>query len=73
MNLAEFLDCATFEGTILIKAWDEENDECVFLKFLDELDPRDVYVYSWFVRYVYPIEYYKNNTPMPCVVIEAHH
>lgn len=72
MNLSEFLDVATFEGDILIKAWDEEKEECIFTKFLNDFSATDTYAYSWLVRYVYPITYYKNNNLVPCVVIEIH-
>lgn len=73
MNLAEFLDLATFEGDILVKAWDEESETELLVKFLDELTPKEVYLYSWPVRYVYPLTYYRKNNLVPCVVIEIHH
>ena len=71
LNLAEFLDCATFEGTILIKAW--KDDECIFEKFLDEINKqsRDIVYFSWDVSYVYPITQYKRGVLEPCVVIEV--
>lgn len=71
MNLAEFLDCATFEGSILVKAWNEAEEEYTLEKFTDELLRRDVWIYSWLVKYVYPIDYYRNNHHTPVVVIEV--
>jgi hypothetical protein len=71
MKLYEFLDCATFEGTILIKAWND--DDCILEKFLDEIDERspEIACFSWYVSYVYPITQYKRGTLVPCVVIEV--
>ena len=73
MNLHEFLSMATFEGEILVKAWDSENDEEILCKPLDELSKKELFVYSWPVTYVYPIaQYVKDSTmPMPCIVIEV--
>ena len=71
MSLHDFLNAATFEGTIMVKAWDNEQEEEILFKPLGDLLTRDIYVYSWPVTYVYPIETYVNNTRTPCVVIEV--
>lgn len=70
-NLAEFLDCATFEGTILIKVWDDAAEEYTLERLRDELKPRDIWAYSLPVRYVYPITYYVGRDLVPCVVVEV--
>ncbi len=71
LTLAELLDCAEFQGSILIKAW--KDDEEVFEKFLDEINrrSREIAYFSWEVSYVYPITQYQRGELVPCVVIEV--
>ena len=71
MNLHEFLDSATFEGNIFVAAWDDRFNERIFEKFLDEFRPDDTWVYSWRVGFVCPIETYRHNVSLPCILIEV--
>lgn len=55
LTLHELMDAVTLEGEIIIRIWDENENDYSFIKELSELDNNDLWVYSWNVKYIYPV------------------
>ena len=68
LNLSELLDVATFEGTIIIRIWDDSAEGYRFEKCLDDFERSDQWVYSHTVKYVYPIYTYHNGWTAAVVI-----
>lgn len=71
LNLAELLNAATVEGEILIRVWDDDAEDYSVNKYLDALTHEDSYLYSWTVKYIYPLlDFSRERHEFAAVVIE---
>lgn len=70
LNLSELLDAATVEGDIKIRVWDDDAEDYIVDVWLDDFRPEDCYLYSWTIRYIYPLRDIKRNRECAAVVIE---
>lgn len=70
LNLSELINAITIEGDILIRIYDHDLDDYSFEKYLDDFQDSDLWVYSYPVKYIYPIEDITHNRRHASVVIE---
>jgi hypothetical protein len=55
LTLHELINAVTLEGEIIIRIWDENENDYSFIKELWELADTDLWVYSRTVKYLYPV------------------
>ena len=55
LTLHELIDAVTLEGEIIVRIWDENENDYSFIKELSEFNDADLWVYSWRVKYIYPV------------------